>query len=179
MKKIVRCGTFETNSSSSHSLVVTKSSDVFTPEEIRENFWVDKDRLIWMGSYRLDFGRNPNAPLVSFADKLRYLIATYCNSNPEKIDELLSIVQKYVPEVKGFKFDLTYNGNRCYYGSIDHQSMGIVRSYIEKHNLSLEEFLINKKYIIILDGDEYDMWGTMKESGLVNLDFIEEEYGEN
>lgn len=179
MKKIVRCGTFETNSSSSHSLVVTKSSDVFTPEEIRENFWVDKDRLIWMGSYRLDFGRNPNAPLVSFADKLRYLIATYCNSNPEKIDELLSIVQKYVPEVKGFKLDLTYNGNRCYYGSIDHQSMGIVRSYIEKHNLSLEEFLINKKYIIILDGDEYDMWGTMKESGLVNLDFIEEEYGEN
>lgn len=179
MKKIVRCGTFETNSSSSHSLVVTKSSDVFTPEEIRKNFWVDKDRLIWMGSYRLDFGRNPNAPLVSFADKLRYLIATYCNSNPEKIDELLSIVRKYVPEVKGFKFDLTYNGNRCYYGSIDHQSMGIVRSYIEKHNLPLEEFLINKKYIIILDGDEYDMWGTMKESGLVNLDFIEEEYGEN
>lgn len=179
MKKIVRCGTFETNSSSSHSLVVTKSSDVFTPEEIRENFWVDKDRLIWMGSYRLDFGRNPNAPLVSFADKLRYLIATYCNSNPEKIDELLSIVRKYVPEVKEFKFDLTYNGNRCYYGSIDHQSMGIVRSYIEKHNLSLEEFLINKKYIIILDGDEYDMWGTMKESGLVNLDFIEEEYGGN
>lgn len=179
MKKIVRCGTFETNSSSSHSLVVTKSSDVFTPEEIRENFWVDKDRLIWMGSYRLDFGRNPNAPLVSFADKLRYLIATYCNSNPEKIDELLSIVRKYVPEVKEFKFDLTYNGNRCYYGSIDHQSMGIVQSYIEKHNLSLEEFLINKKYIIILDGDEYDMWGTMKESGLVNLDFIEEEYGGN
>lgn len=176
MKKIVRCGTFETNSSSSHSLVVTKSSDVFTPEEIRENFWVDKDRLIWMGSYRLDFGRNPNAPLVSFADKLRYLIAAYCNSNPEKIDELLSIVRKYVPEVKGFKFDLTYNGNRYYYGSIDHQSIGVVRSYIEKHNLSLEEFLINKKYIIILDGDEYDMWGAMKESGLVNLDFIEEEY---
>ena len=54
--------------------------------------------------------------------------------------------------------------------------MGIVQSYIEKHNLSLEEFLINKKYIIILDGDEYDMWGTMKESGLVNLDFIKEEY---
>lgn len=172
MKKIVRQNTFETNSSSSHSLVVTKSNKKYSNDEIERGFWPDRNGVLHFWANDLTFDRNPDTPLVSFKDKLRYLIASYGYVSPEELDELLAIVKKYAPKVKSFKFE----DDMFCYGYIDHQSVGIVTDYIMKNNISLEEFLVNKRYIIILDGDEYCMWDTMKESGLVNLDFIEEEY---
>lgn len=64
-------------------------------------------------------------------------------------------------------------------GRIDHQSAGILRNFIKSHGITLKEFLTNKKYIIVIDGDEYDTFGTLKNSGLINLDNIVEEYNDS
>ena len=69
------------------------------------------------------------------------------------------------------------NGDWCFYepytGYVDED---ILSGFLEKENISLEEFITNKKYIVIQDGDEYGYWDDMKQTGLVNLDAIDHEY---
>lgn len=60
-----------------------------------------------------------------------------------------------------------------YTGYVDENMLG---QFLEKENVSLEDFLTSKKYVVIQDGDEYCYWRDMKESGLVNLDTIDHEY---
>lgn len=39
------------------------------------------------------------------------------------------------------------------FGTIDHQSVGILQSFLDENNISLEEFLIRKDIIVIIDND--------------------------
>ena len=66
MKRQIRRGVFETNSSSMHSLTVIKKNEKYTPEEIQEDFYLYDDRssgeknCIWyIYGDDLDFGRQP------------------------------------------------------------------------------------------------------------------------
>ena len=52
----------------------------------------------------------------------------------------------------------------------------ILFGFLEKENLSLEDFLTSKKYLAIQDGDEYCEYKKVKKSGLINTDNIEREY---
>lgn len=94
MKYQIRKGCFETNSSSAHSLIVTKkNSNVrMTQEEIREEFYLDEDwykerhkdddeEVVEIDPWKNDFGRSPFTVLSSFRDKLAYAIAEYCGDN--------------------------------------------------------------------------------------------------
>lgn len=59
-------------------------------------------------------------------------------------------------------------------GSIDHQSAGLLRNFIDKKGITLKEFLTNKKYVIIIDGDEYEDFDKYLASGMINKSFIKE-----
>ena len=52
----------------------------------------------------------------------------------------------------------------------------MLQGFLEKENITLKEFLFNKKYIIIIDGDEYCMFDKAKESGLINMSNIQKEF---
>lgn len=52
----------------------------------------------------------------------------------------------------------------------------ILGGFLERENISLEEYLTNKKYVVIQDGDETCYWNAMKKTGLVNMDIIDYEY---
>lgn len=52
----------------------------------------------------------------------------------------------------------------------------MLSGFLEEENISLEEYLTNKKYVVIQDGDEYNEFGNFKRSGLINLDAIDHEY---
>lgn len=52
----------------------------------------------------------------------------------------------------------------------------MLSGFLEEENISLEEYLTNKKYVVIQDGDEYNEFGNFKKSGLINLDAIDHEY---
>lgn len=58
-------------------------------------------------------------------------------------------------------------------GCVDKNILG---GFLEKENISLEEYLTNRKYVVIQDGDEYCEFGNFKRSGLINLDVIDHEY---
>ena len=57
-------------------------------------------------------------------------------------------------------------------GSTDGNNLS---GFLKENNISLEEFITNKKYIIIQDGDEYCYYNDMKKYGLVNEDKIDKE----
>lgn len=61
-------------------------------------------------------------------------------------------------------------------GMIDHQSSGLLRSFLKKRGVSLKEFLTNKKYIVVIDGDEYCEWENILTSGIIGTSNIVENY---
>ena len=60
-----------------------------------------------------------------------------------------------------------------YTGQVDED---ILSRFLETENITLEEFLINKKYVVIQDGDERCEFAKIKKTGLINLDAIDHEY---
>ena len=176
--KQIRRNVFETNSSSSHSLVITTDDEHYTREEINKNFYMT-DGIVRLWESSLEFYRSPFDMLVTFKDKLRYAIAS---SNGNLVDECREICKKYVDEFIDFEFDTkdyVWNSNvndyveakspvPNYGGTDDYQ----IEGWLKKYNVSLEEFLTNKRYIVVVDGDEYNCWLHIKDSGLVDTSKI-------
>lgn len=63
--------------------------------------------------------------------------------------------------------------NSPYTGSVDEN---ILSGFLEEEGISLEEFIMNKKYVVVVDGDEYCVWDDCKDFGLVNKAAIDHEY---
>ena len=65
------------------------------------------------------------------------------------------------------------------FGSVDHQSVGLFQRFLEKYNITLEDYLIRKDIIVIIDGDEYYLFDTMVNAGIVDKNAIEVKYPKN
>ena len=170
----VRNNCFETNSSSSHSLVITnKDNGRYTPEEALDSLYWMRDG--WWEPYgKLYFGRHPFQVLSTFSDKLRYVYAhTPFRIRPSKKHKwnnysamywvINNKIKKFLPGFKGIRVP---RGTRI--GTDDHCLWG----WLKKADITLEEFLMNKNIIVICDGDEYCVWTGMKKLGLVTKDNI-------
>ena len=176
--KQIRRNVFETNSSSSHSLVITTDDEHYNREEINKDFYMT-DGIVRLWESSLEFYRSPFDMLVTFRDKLRYAIAS---SNGNLVDECREICKKYVDGFIDFEFDTkdyvwdsevkdyveTNEPIPNYGGTDDYQIEGWLKSY----NVSLEEFLTNKRYIVVVDGDEYQIFDHIKKSGLFDTSKI-------
>ena len=62
------------------------------------------------------------------------------------------------------------------YGSIDHQSMGILKRFLSNNNLSLEDYLVRKDIITIITGDEFSTFSDMVTCGLIDVNNIVIQY---
>ena len=175
----IRNGVFETNSSSMHSLVIKKNSEYYTYEEMVDSLWLHKGVWeIWKDD-RIIFGRSPFNCLNTFESKVRYAIASLCgwrNNAVEKFQEIEQLVTEIVPECFEIKLPKAWyaeDDDRLSYGSVDED---ILTPFLENTGITLKEFLTNKKYVVIVDGDEYCIWDSIKDAGLVNVNEIEREY---
>ena len=233
MKKQIRIGVFETNSSSMHSLTVMKRDDKYTPEEILDEVYLRNDvdtgeeDCVWEPwDNDMNFGRSPFRALGTFTDKWLYACASLVHDyNDDTYKELVAIALKYIPGLKkivlpttsgsiadkdyeGHKYDDYYqkygktekefieylkqkekdwemeveywkgqNGywhfDKPYTGHVDEN---ILSGFLEKEGITIEEYLINKKYVVIQDGDEYCYWSDMKKTGLIDMSMIDHEY---
>lgn len=183
--KQIRRNVFETNSSSSHSLVITTDNEHYTREEINKNFYMT-DGIVRLWESSLEFYRSPFDMLVTFKDKLRYAIAS---SNGNLVDQCRELCCKYVDGFVDFEFDTkdyvwdsevkdyveTDDPIPNYGGTDDYQ----IEGWLKKYNVSLEEFLTNKRYIVVVDGDEYAIYDHIKKSGLFDTSkIIHDSYAE-
>lgn len=230
MKMKIRRGCFESNSSSQHSICVTKNDRFLTPEDLDEypeRLYINKQGILDF-SYDeedLEFDRHPFKFLCTFEDKVKFAIASLCGGyiDKEKREEqfnlIVQAVQTINPNIKSIKLpekeeDLfydekgeyipesiihyDYDNDRIfyikdghewnvektelfhkvpYYGYVDHQSSGLLEEFLKSENITLVDFLGNRKYVVVIDGDEYDDWGLFKYSGLINIANIEKEFG--
>lgn len=184
--KQIRRNVFETNSSSSHSLVITTDDEHYTREEINKNFYMSEKGIVRLWESSLEFYRSPFDMLVTFKDKLRYAIAS---SNGNLVDQCRELCQKYVNGFVDFEFDTKdyiWDSNvkdyveadepiPNYGGTDDYQ----IEGWLKYYNVSLEEFLTNKRYIVVVDGDEYAIYDHIKKSGLFDTSkIIHDSYAE-
>lgn len=184
--KQIRRNVFETNSSSSHSLVITTDNEHYTREEINKNFYITKEGKVRLWESSLEFYRSPFDMLVTFKDKLRYAIAS---SNGNLVDDCREICKKYVDGFTDFEFDtkdyvwdsevkdyVEAKSPVPNYGGTDDYE---IEGWLKKYNVSLEEFLTNKRYIVVVDGDEYAIYDHIKKSGLFDTSkIIHDSYAE-
>lgn len=179
----IRDNTFETNSSSSHSLIITDFDGKYTPEEMMKGIylWSNSEGKTKKKMYgrSLEFYRTPFNLLATFESKSRYAIAS---SNGRLVEKVEEIWRKYIPNFNSFKFDTKedYWDNEIkdwveadppvpdYGGTDDYQIEGWLKSY----NVSLEDFLTMRRYMVVCDGDEYREWYHILDSGLVNKSHI-------
>ena len=236
MRRQIRRGVFETNSSSMHSITILKKDDIYTQKEIEDSVRIrtdhtsDQKRLVWeLDGEELEFGRHPFKVLGSFGEKWRYACAALVGKyNDDICKELVALAKKYIPQIDGVVFpkvwrripnkdfarekkcsnsylesygkteeELIYYLNKLadewqldeieyrtsdgywefcepYVGYADGEY--VLGDFLMKENVSLEDFLTHKKYIVIQDGDEYDEWGKMKDIGIINVDAIDCEF---
>lgn len=175
----IRDNTFETNSSSSHSLIITDFDGKYTHEEMMKGIYLwdgNKDRMY---ESNLEFYRSPFSLLATFESKSRYAIAS---SDGRLADEVEKIWHKYIPNFNGFKFDMKteeYDYDKkewvdldepkpIYGGTDDYEIEGWLKSY----NVSLEDFLTMRRYMVVCDGDETREWYHILDSGLVDKSHI-------
>ena len=175
----IRDNTFETNSSSSHSLIITDFDGKYTLEEMMKGIYLWKDKGTRMYESHLEFYRSPFSLLATFESKSRYAIAS---SQGHLADEVEKIWHKYIPNFNGFKFDMKteeYDYDKkewvdleepkpIYGGTDDYQIEGWLKSY----NVSLEDFLTMRRYMVVCDGDETREWYHILDSGLVDKSHI-------
>lgn len=172
----IRNGVFETNSSSSHSLVVKTEGRVLTPEEIAESMYISGNGSVRI--YDNSFGRSPFQVLSQPLDKLAYVLAEY--SKTDQFQSILDRFIEYVPGLKKIDFPNEINWRtdkvEVYYGDIDHQSAGMLKRAIFEEQIDPLDIVFNTRYVIIVDGDEYDEFGSMFRSGLINMNKIKTIY---
>ena len=187
MKQIIRYNTFETNSSSMHSLVVAKNPRPYNKRELALNCY-SPDR-----SYELffcyneegaDFNRYPFQVLRDPADKLRYYVAHEIGTCEKK--NLIPKVKKFISKQTGVpvkkieigitnRWSHTNKAKRDYYGFVEHNDTGESPfDYINRKGITMEELVLNPKYIIIVDGDEYCEFKKLFESNLLNANDFED-----
>ena len=175
----IRRSVFETNSSSSHSISILRKN--VEPEDYWDVFSIDGE--LYLRTYLLEFGRTPFKVLYKFIDKCRYAIAYYNSFEEDKVDEICNLIKKKLPQVKTIIFskkdEYDYSKNDFTgevvndYGEIDHQSCGVLDRFLKANNLTLEEFLCNPKYVVFVDGDEYNVKENLFLSGLLHEeDFV-------
>ena len=177
MKRQIRSNVFESNSSSMHSLVVRKDNGYYADNELRRHLWLDNDG-VWKirDDEDITFGRYPFNCLSTFESKVRYAIASLCGWRTDVAKQFEE--KEVIPECTGIELPRVSwsweedNDDKISYGSVDED---ILSPFLKEENVSLKEFLTNKKYVVIVDGDEYCIWKSLKESGLVNTNEIEKE----
>lgn len=194
----IRKGTFETNSSSAHTLVIKNSipeNTLMTPDEVNKelSIWyrlpVDSEKRkreyqpgdkfyleVQSGYEGGEFGREFRV-LSEWYRKLDYYLAENANSKDldKKLDELVKIVGKYLPDCVGLVVDdasrdsgMFLSTSASYFGNVDHQSVGTLTSFMRITGIDVEELIFNKRYVIIVDSDECCIFDSIKNSGLMD-----------
>ena len=163
----IRRGVFETNSSSSHSLVILKDDAVeqennslyFTHDEMLDSLRSFHETTGVYDASKEDwyFGRAPFRALDTFELKFQYAYASEFDR-----DTLIELLKELIPEVTRFIPSTDLGTDDC-----------MLHYWLDEHGITMKEFLTCKKYIVIQDGDEYCIWSRLIKSGLIDMNVIE------
>jgi hypothetical protein len=141
-------------------------ADVFKPD-VDDSYEMKIIDGVWkLNKGDISFGRSPFRVLGTPEGKARYALA---RAHSENIDEILAIMQEIYPEMTGIELPKDeWNEDGIDHGYVE--DWGVIPS-----DLSLRDLIMNKKYVIISDGDEYCIWSNFKKTPLFNREEYSEE----
>ena len=142
----------------SEYLFIMKDGHELPDKELRDDFWNLEKGVIDL-SYSHDdcvFGGQEVRILNTFRSKLYYVLAGWYND-----EEIKNILLELFPEVKEIilPYDRAHRGYN-------------LRSWFEKYHITLKEFLINTKYIVVCDS--YNAVNKLMDLGLFDWEAIED-----
>ncbi len=141
----------------SEYLFIMKEGHKLSDKELRDQFWNLSDGEITLNSYDdCVFNGEEVRVLNTFRGKLMYALSCWYND-----DEIKNILLELFPEVKtiGFPVDRAHRGNN-------------LRSWFEEYNITLKDFLINSKYIVVCDS--WESVNRLIDLGLFDWEAIED-----
>ena len=158
MKLTIRNGMFETNSSSMHSIVICKDGGKYSDEELKHPIYEGE---LYLYNNEARFGRSPFELLTTWDRKVAFALASLCDATNAKafIPELEDIIAKNNPYCHALNLEYIHDN---YYGYVDHQSVGLLSQFLKEEHITLEDFIFNSKYIVVIDGDEYCVFNAVK-----------------
>lgn len=142
----------------SEYLFIMKEGHELSNKELRDNFCsLEKGKIDLSYSYDdCVFDGEEVRILNTFRSKLQYVLASWYND-----EEIKNILLELFPEVKEIIFPV----NRAHRGAN-------LKSWFEKYHITLKEFLINTKYIVVCDS--YNAINRLIDLGLFDWEAIEE-----
>jgi hypothetical protein len=148
----------------------SKIADIFKPE-IDCSYEMKIEGGVWkLSEGDISFGRSPFRVLGTPEGKARYALAS---KNSNNIDEVLAIMHEVYPEMKSIELPKDeYSDDGICHGYCDDYSYII-------DGIPLRDFILNKKYVVISDGDEYCIWSNFKETPLFNREEYPDEKKED
>lgn len=160
--ELKRIGTFETNSSSAHSISIDDSKELVIDNTIE----IDEEGFINLNhSDYGEFGRGYTISYNDFATKMAYAVIDRPYVEDEVIEDdvlnetpyfkdIIAEMQGYLPSLKGFKFNLQKPAPDTYYenGYIDRDSVGNFRTSVKDGEKG--RFLIDKNCWLLIGDDE-------------------------
>lgn len=182
IKQKVRLNLPETNSSSSHSLVIGYGNHLKSKEDVLRELesHIDDSGILKISS--AEFGWDSGKFNTTY-EKLQYLMAISCSyygcgtddeknfSDKVKVQKLLGIVERIVKRYTGLrevKFDTFLSG-------VDHQSVYLYREIMES-NTSIRQFLFSDQSWVFLGNDnsgpelgEHEMSNEEYQYGLLTV----------
>lgn len=198
----LRKNVFETNSSSMHSLVVTKPEKAkeYCERELKFEFALNEDRKTKELSFNLwaycddedlVYERSPFRILRTPLEKLRYYSAATlmnCEGKPDRKKE--KEIKDFISKVTGItdysKIILYHKEEHRNwktgriktfknYGSVYCNDSGETpMHFIKRKGISLEDLVMNPQYTIIVDGDEYCLFKALFEAGIIDANDFED-----
>lgn len=168
----IRHGLFETNSSSSHAIIIRKEAPPLT-SEIIANAKCHMRNSNTLQIEDNEYGRSPFRLLTNWVDRFAYAVASYCYDD-DKVQEIIDLVCAKVPCIEKVEFPKENEWYGGGYGYVDHQSADLLGYTLKEKGITLEDFIFNDKYVVVIDGDEYCILDDQLAHGRINKDEIEE-----
>lgn len=154
----IRQSVFETNSSSSHSIVVQNKSEQLyqiTNREVHSDFAsYDGSTLILSRENYFGWGWNV---LTNWLDRFAYAIASF-SGDDETIERIISHVKDRLGcEIEIGTHTPWWADSKTFtepdYGSIDHQSSNVLIHTLGEEGIDPIDFIFDDRYIVIIDND--------------------------
>ena len=164
----IRSNIFETNSSSSHSLVVYREDKPLTTP-VNGEWHVNNVGIMYLWEDHLTFGRGFDI-ITDWYGRACFALASYADDERKRA-EIEEILYKNVEGLKQIQYRGSWYDKPCY-GYIDHQSAGLLQRFLETKNISLYDFIFNDRYVVIIDGDEYNIFDTIRKLPSWNEDTV-------
>lgn len=164
-----------------YKLIVLKEGTNVTSEEIVKRLYIRDDNSVDLDpGYILEENNRYFQPLCDFKEKICFILLNHI----ELMGELEEMLKRHCPQITSiewsYRFDKYDKENKCfvdydeeYVPALDNECE--ILEQLKIADASIEDFIFNSKYMIVVNDDPYSTWKTMKKYELIDTTKIEKE----